>query len=202
MFINNIFHSNVKFWNSRLVIIGISDFQESITFTYLYILNFYPLIQNLFLQLVYFIKFRLRLWIDVNTSGLWPFWKLLLICSGFTWVWVEEIFCDSASPFVCVAWRWLEWKLLLLALYLVIHFHISIVSSISNNWSPSQKGICFVIIIIIIIIIIVVIVVVFILQLANKFVTSASASSLSTVQVMYLYITACVMPWVSFKLYF
>ena len=32
--------------------------------------------------------------------------------------------------------------------------------------------------------------------------TSASASSLSTVQFIYVYRTACVIPWISFKIYF
>ena len=116
---NNIFHNDINFWNSRLVLIGISDFCERIAFTYFYILNFYPLNQNPFLQFVYFITFRFRLWVNVSmwiiTSGLWPFWTLLLICSGFTWVWREGVFGDSIFPFGCIIWCWSEWKLLFLA---------------------------------------------------------------------------------------
>ena len=39
-------------------------------------------------------------------------------------------------------------------------------------------------------------------QLIIESVTSASASSLSTIQFMYLYRTASVMPWILFKIYF
>ena len=104
---------------SRESRVGISDFCERIAFTYFYILNFYPLNQNPFLQFVYFITFKFRLWINVSmwiiTSGLRPFWTLLLICSGFTWVWREGVFGDSTFPFGCIIRCWSERKLLFLA---------------------------------------------------------------------------------------
>ena len=50
-----------------------------------------------------------------NTSAFWPFWTLLPICSGFNWVYREEVSCDSTSPCGCVIWCWSEWELLLLA---------------------------------------------------------------------------------------
>ena len=50
-----------------------------------------------------------------NASGIRPFWTLLLICPGFTWVWREGVFCDSISPFGCIKWCWSEWEFLLLA---------------------------------------------------------------------------------------
>ena len=123
---NNSFHNGISFWNSRLVLIGVSDFCERIAFIYFYIFNFYPHNQNPFLQFVYFIKFRFRLWINVsvwiNTSGLRPFWTVLLICSGFTWVWRGEVFGDSIFALGCIIWFWSEWKLLLLAMTFGILF--------------------------------------------------------------------------------
>ena len=51
----------------------------------------------------------------VITSVLWPFWALLLISSGFTWVWRKGVFFDWTSPFDCIICYWSERKLLLLA---------------------------------------------------------------------------------------
>ena len=143
MFINNIFHNKVDFWNSRLVLTGISAFWERVAFSYFCILSFYLRNQNPFLQLVYFIKFRLRLWI--NSSGPRPFWTLLLVCWGFSRVWREGIFCDSTYPFGCVIWCWSDWELSShhWPLHLVNDFHISKVPSILFHRSPSQKDICF-----------------------------------------------------------
>ena len=59
-----------------------------------------------------------------------------------------------------------------------------------------------IIIITITIAVVVVVVIIIILQLVRQFVTSANARSLSTKQFVYLYRTARVMPWISFKIYF
>ena len=60
-----------------------------------------------------------------------PFLTLLLIWSGFTWVWQGVVFCDSMSPSGCIIGCSSEWALLLFwPLHFVAGFHVSIISSI------------------------------------------------------------------------